>query len=159
MNLNGPPATAAGARAIVRQVQRTFADRTDHDPGWFAAKTHLAFARNASGRGGRSPIESRQAPHEVVDHAVGVGMIDVEAVELAVGRQIDAGLPLDVEDHAGRVDERLLAGECGQPLGDGIRSDGRGENGGHRCRGVSARDGSDHTQFLEKPLPEPLQCW
>ena len=43
-------------------------------------------------------------------------MIDVEAIEFAIGRQIDAGLALDVEDHPGGVEPRLLARERDEPL-------------------------------------------
>ena len=65
-------------------------------------------------------------------------MIDVEAVEFAIGRQVDAGLPLDVEDHAGGVQAGLLAGQGGQPVGDGVGADGGGEDGGfgHGTRSV-----------------------
>ena len=47
-------------------------------------------------------------------------MIDVEAVELTISREIDAGLALDVEDHAGRIRARLFARKRGEPIGDGI---------------------------------------
>ena len=36
-------------------------------------------------------------------------MIDVEAIKLAVGREIDSGLTLGIKDHARRVHHRLLA--------------------------------------------------
>ena len=79
----------------------------------------------------RAADDRRDAGHradEVFDHAVGVGMVDVEAVELAVGRQIDAGLTLDVEYDAGRIDHRLLAGQRGEPVGHRVGADGGGED-------------------------------
>ena len=39
---------------------------------------------------------ARHRPHEVFDHAVGLGMVDVEAIKLAVADEIDAGLLLRV---------------------------------------------------------------
>jgi hypothetical protein len=49
-------------------------------------------------------------PHEVLDHAVGLGVVDVEPVQLAVADDVDAGLLLRVDDHARRVDQRLFGG-------------------------------------------------
>ena len=46
--------------------------------------------------------------HEVLDHPVGVGMVDVEPIQLAVGGEIDAGLPLEIEDDARGIDQGLL---------------------------------------------------
>ena len=43
-------------------------------------------------------------PHEIFDHAVGLGMIDVEAGQFAVADKIDAGLLLDVDHDARRVE-------------------------------------------------------
>ncbi len=60
---------------------------------------------------------------EVFDHPVRVRVVDVEPVELAVGREIDPRLPLDVEDDARGVDDRLLAGEGSEPIRDRVRSD------------------------------------
>ena len=53
---------------------------------------------------------------EVFDHPVGIGMIDVEAIEFAIGGQIDARLALRVEDDAGGIEPRLLAGQGRQPI-------------------------------------------
>jgi hypothetical protein len=55
-------------------------------------------------------------------------VIHVEPVQFTVGRQVDAGLPLKVEHHAGGVQQRLLARQGGQPVGDRIRSDRRRQN-------------------------------
>ena len=71
---------------------------------------------------------ARHRTDEVLDHAVGIGMIHVEAVEFAIGGQVDAGLPLDVEDDARGVQTRLLAGQRGQPFGNRVGADGGSEN-------------------------------
>jgi hypothetical protein len=55
-------------------------------------------------------------------------VVDVEAVELAVGRQVDAGLALEVEDDAGGVNHGLLARQGGEPVRHGIGADGGGED-------------------------------
>jgi hypothetical protein len=47
-------------------------------------------------------------------------MVDVEAVELAIGGEIDTRLALNVEHDPGRVEPCLLAGKGRQPGGDGI---------------------------------------
>jgi hypothetical protein len=67
---------------------------------------------------------------EVLNHAIGVGMIDIEAVKLAIGGQVNTRLPLKVEDDASRIDQRLLARECHQPIGYRIRTHGRAEDSG-----------------------------
>ena len=59
-----------------------------------------------------------------------VGMIDVEAGELAVGRQVDAGLTLDVENHARGINHRLLTWEGGEPIWNRIGTDRGGEDAG-----------------------------
>ena len=79
------------------------------DRGGFGAEAHLLLG--AKGLGIDPPDGGVTAAHrsdEVFDHPVGVGVVDVEAVELAVGGQIDAGLALGVEDDTGGVDDGLL---------------------------------------------------
>jgi hypothetical protein len=66
--------------------------------------------------------------HEVIDHSVGIGMIDVEAVEFAIGRQVDRGLALDVEYDARGIETRLFARQRRQPIWDGVGTDGGGED-------------------------------
>ena len=46
-------------------------------------------------------------------------MIDVEAVELAVGDQVDSRLLLRRDHDARRVDERLLRRRAREPVGSG----------------------------------------
>ena len=59
--------------------------------GFVIAAAHLARGR-------------RPSADEILDHAVGIGMVDVEAVEFAIGGQVDAGLALNVENHARGVE-------------------------------------------------------
>ena len=131
VNLNGPARDAGGELAIGQQIQRAFAERPFDHAGGLAAEPHRAHAREGLVVAASDlAADAGHRANEILDHAVGVGMVDVEAVELAIGRQVDAGLALRVEDHAGGVDARLLAGQRGEPVGDRIRAD----RGGQDCR-------------------------
>ena len=122
--LEGLAREGAGAAAGQRQVERAAADRAvDHArrPG---AEAHAALgAIGDQLLEGRGRAHARQRPHEVLDHAVGLGVVDVEARELAVAHHVDAGLLLGVQHHARRVDHRLLAGIGGEPIGNRIGPD------------------------------------
>jgi len=61
-------------------------------------------------------------------------MVDVEAVELAVAHEIDAGALLCRDDHARRVDERLLRRRARQPVRQRIGADHRRQDARHRGR-------------------------
>ena len=50
-------------------------------------------------------------------------MIHVEAVELAVAHEIDAGLLLRMDDDARRVDHRLLGRQRAEPVRERIGAD------------------------------------
>ncbi|MCG3162044.1 MAG: hypothetical protein JMDDDDMK_03272 [Acidobacteria bacterium] len=50
-------------------------------------------------------------------------MIDIPAVKLAVGDDVNACQFLNLEDDFGRVNQRLLAGQRDQPFRRGIRTD------------------------------------
>jgi hypothetical protein len=112
-------------------VERALVERADDDAGGFPAEAHRVmagkFLRRRATHDGRNP---RHRADEIFDHAVRVGVIDVEAVEFAIGRKIDPGLPLDVEDDASRVDDRLFARQGGEPIRDRVGADGRRENAG-----------------------------
>ena len=58
-------------------------------------------------------------------------MVDVEAVQLAVADQVDAGLLLRVDDDARRVGQRLLGGRGGEPVGQRIGADDGGLDARH----------------------------
>ena len=98
-----------GARAIIRQVQRSFPDRPHHHARGLAAETHFRFGaeRRRIRAAGLGP-DAAEPVHEVVDHPVGFGMVDIEAVQLAVAYHVDTGLFLRVDDDPRRVHQRLL---------------------------------------------------
>ena len=87
-----------------------------------------AGLRRLCDRCGRERCGCRRAAEEVVDHAVGIGMVDIEAVEFAIGWQVDTGLALDVEDYARGIGAGLFTGQRGEPVGDRIGADGSGED-------------------------------
>ena len=97
----------------------------DHTRG-LAAEAHLALlTERPPVRNADFGLDSADATDEVLDHPVRVGMVGIEAVELAVCRQVDPGTALRVDDHARRVDHRLLVRECREPVDGRIRADGR----------------------------------
>ena len=119
VNLNGPPATLAASSQSASRLSEPSPKRLLHHAGGLAAELHGALAGEALVIA--APHLGAYAGHgadEVLDHAVGIGMIDVEAVEFAVGGQVDARLALRVEDDARGVEARLLAGQRGQPVGN-----------------------------------------
>ena len=69
-------------------------------------------------------VDAPKFAREVLDHAVGVRMIDVEAVQFAVGGKIHPSVTLGGEYDAGGVDEALLVWIGGEPIGNGVGSDG-----------------------------------
>ena len=126
-----------GGVTVGQEIQASLANRRLHGTSRPAAEIHR------SQRGKCIPIrlaqprfDSGHRSHKVIDHAIGVGMIDVEAIELAIGRQIDPGLPLNVENDARCVAPRLVARQRNQPIGQGIRADSGGEDsrGRRNCR-------------------------
>ena len=132
-----------GEFAIGEEVERALGKGRLHDAGGLAAELHGAFAGEALVIA--APHLGAYAGHrteEVFDHAVGIGMIDVEAIEFAIGGQIDARLALRVEDDAGGIEPRLLAGQGRQPIRNGIAAHGGGEDGGfRRHKGPGTWDG------------------
>ncbi len=96
--------------AVMEEVEGTFPEFIDHDTGGLAPETHGRMARKFLGDGATN--HGRNAGHgadEILDHAVGVGVIDIETRQLAIGRQIDAGLALDIKNHPGGIDDALFA--------------------------------------------------
>ena len=127
--LKGTAGDGRGALAIGEKIERAFAEGAGDDAGRLAAEAHRMMARKFFGD--RAADDGRDAGHrsdEILDHAVGVGVIDVEAVELAVGGEIDAGLALEIEDDARGVEHGLFTREGGEPIRHGIRADGSGED-------------------------------
>lgn len=122
-----------GAAAIGEEVERAFAEGGLDDAGGFGAEAHGRVAFELLGGGAADGAgDARHRADKVFNHTVGVRMIDVEAVEFAVGGEIDAGVALDVEDNAGGVDDGELAGERGEPFRHGVGTDGGGLDEGNR---------------------------
>src|SRR2546427_13017 len=88
-------------------------------PGMFASSTctQAQFKSHAA-----KPVG------EILDHAVGIGMIHIETIQFTVGGQVNARLALEIENDARGVEQRLLAGQGREPVRDGIRADGGGED-------------------------------
>ena len=109
VNLSGPPASARGPCARSRQIQGPGPERPLGHRRRPAAKPH---ARLSPERLQLIEVDLRPHPRhgvdEVLDHAVGLGVVDVEPVELAVADEIDPGRLLGVQHHAGRVGEGFL---------------------------------------------------
>ena len=142
VNLNGPPDTLAASSQSASRLSEPSPSGCLHDAGGLAAELHGALAGEALVIA--APHLGAYAGHraeEVFDHAVGIGMIDVEAIEFAIGGQIDARLALGVEDDAGGIEARLLAGQGGQPIRNGIAAHGGSEDSGlRRHRGPGTWD-------------------
>ena len=64
--------------------------------------------------------------HEIVNHPIRVGMIDVEAIQLAIRHDINAGEFLRFEHDTRCIRQCLLTWEREEPIRHGITSnDGR----------------------------------
>ena len=125
--LEGPGGQRRRPLAGAGQVERAAADRSLDDARRPGAKAHprhgpvghhLVEAHGVADAGHR--------PHEVLDHPVGLGMVEVEAVELAVADHVDAGLLLGGDDHPGGVDQALLGWRGRQPVGHRVGADDGG---------------------------------
>ncbi len=104
VNLKGPLATAAARPQSSGRFSDPSVTGPMTTPAGLLRKRISAFARNASAS--RRPTSYRMPPEpadEVINHAVGVRVIHVESIQLAIRRQIDAGLTLKIEDDAGGV--------------------------------------------------------
>ena len=124
-----------GARARQLEIQRSRADRPFDHSRRARAEAHARAARVIEPFGEADVgAHAGHRPHEVLDHAVGLGMIDVEAVELAVAHEVDAGALLRRDHHARRIDQRLLRRRARQPVRQRIGADHGGENARHGAR-------------------------
>ena len=113
VNLSGGRVSAAGEFEIARQVQRALADLAGDDAGGRRPVSQpLRPPRNlAMSVIGESRADAVHAADEVVDHAVGLGMAWIEAVQFAVGDHVDAGQFLRLQDHQDGVAQRA-ASKC-----------------------------------------------
>ena len=135
VNLNGPPAKAGGDFTIGAEIQPAFADEAFDYARRLAPKLHVALLRESLViAAAHNASYAGHGAQEILDHPVGIGMTNVEAIEFAIGRQVDARLPLDIEDDPRRVRPRLLAGKRGQPVWNRIRANCRRQYGwpGHQ---------------------------
>src|SRR6185312_896821 len=124
-----------GARKGGRQIERARADRAfDHRRRSGAEVMRLRLLEGEPfGEPDLAP-HAGHWPHEILDHAVSLGVIDVEAIKLAVADQIDAGHLLGVDDDPRGVDQRLLGRQRDEPVRHRIGADGRGlDTMSHRC--------------------------
>ena len=96
---------------IAREIQRSLIDRPFHNPRRFGTKTHaVEVGKLLNIRASHLCADPSQRPNEIFDHAVRLGVIDIEAIELAVADEIDAGLLLGGDDHPRRIDDGLSGG-------------------------------------------------
>jgi hypothetical protein len=136
--LEGPAGQRRCPLAGAGQVERAAADRAVDDAGRPGAKAHprhrpvghdLVEAHGVADAG--------HGPDEVLDHPVGLGMVEVEAVELAVADDVDARRFLGGDDDARGVDQSLLGRRRREPVGHRVGADDRGldsRRSGHaRC--------------------------
>ena len=113
----------------VRQVESAVADWALDHARRLGAKSHAGLV--AIGDyffKGNLRANAGHGMHEVLDHAVGFRVIDIEAVKLAIAHHIDPGGFLRCDDDASGVAQCLCAGGGDQPVGDGIRSNDRCPN-------------------------------
>ncbi len=113
-DLRGPP-------AVLNQVEPTSMQGLAHDGGGLGPEAHLLLGPEGLGVGPPNDrVASSHGADEVLDHAVGVGVIDVEAVELTIRGEVDSSLSLSIEDDPGGIDYGLLGGQGAEPVGHGI---------------------------------------
>jgi hypothetical protein len=130
--LERPAGKAAGARAGDRQVERSRFDRAGHHARRASAKAHArGFCILEPLRKADVAADAGHRPGEVLDHPVRLGMVRIEAVQLAVAHQIDPRLLLRREDDARCIGKRLLGRRGGQPVGNRVRADDGGADA--RC--------------------------
>jgi len=132
-----PPGQHAGLATGVGQIQGAAAQCGFDHAGRAAAKPHAGLAAVGHEFVERDlGADTGHRSDEILDHPVGLGMVDVEAVELAVADQVDVGAFLGMQHHPGGVDQGLFGWIGGEPCRHRIGAD----HGGADARG-SAHDG------------------
>ena len=93
----------AGEFEITGEIERAFCDLTgDEARGLASVCEALIFAKLFDIAQREAGVDAIHAANEIVDHAVGLGMAGVEAVQFAIGDHIDTGPLLRLEhDHDG----------------------------------------------------------
>ena len=122
--LEGAAGEIGRTLAVVDQVESATVQRFAHHSGGLGAEAHaLVGVKGFCFGPADGGIAATHGRDEVLDHTVGIRVIDVEAVEFPVGGQVDPGLALGVEDDPGGIGDGLFGGESVQPVGHGIGSD------------------------------------
>ena len=147
------------------RLRRAFADLAFDDAGRAGAEAEVGefveffFLGAADLR-----ADVLKGADEVIDHAVGFGMIDVVAIEFAVGEEVEAGHLLGFDDDGHGVAEGFFGGVGGEPGGDGIAADDGGEDVAchgdllpRRCRTISAAGGR-RTNEMQAQRAEATGC-
>ena len=113
-------------------------DRAVDDTGRLGPESHALLAAICDDLLERDgAAHAGQWQNEILDHTVGLGVIDVEAIELSIADKIDACGFLRTDDGARGVDQRLLGRRRDEPVGHRIRADDGCEDArrsvSHRC--------------------------
>jgi hypothetical protein len=160
---------------VAREVEPPVAEWTRDDPGRQRTVGHSGLLPpGAKLVDAQLGLDSLEGTDEVIDHPVGLGVVDVPAIELPVGDHVDAGQFLGLEHDHHRVAEALAGVVDAQPGGDRIAADDRGlDHGGpRRCLirgpGQPGRPASElvapalsipHRPRGRGPLPSILWSW
>ncbi len=109
------------------QVECSRADRANHDASRLGAVRHTGLrAELQLVSPGKLCIDPAHLADEVVNHAVGLGMVEVVAVQLAVGDHIDARQLLGAHHHQGGIAQVRARGRDAQPVGNRVAADDGG---------------------------------
>ena len=129
--LEGSAGDARCFLAIGVQIQTAFTQRTRYRGCWLAPESHgIVSSKGLIVAPSQVRADAFHGRDEVLDHAVRIRMIDIKAIQFAIGRQVDSGLSLHVENDASRVDQGGFTGQRGEPVGNRIRADSRRKNVG-----------------------------
>ena len=103
------------------QVEDAIADFVRDDARGGGAEAHSLVGPERFDVADRvAGLDARHTGHEVVDHAVGLGVAGVETVQLSVGDKVDPGKLLRLENNGNGVAERCPRRVAVQPAGDGV---------------------------------------
>ena len=113
-------------RIVAGEVEPPVAERAGDDPGRQRPVRHAGLLPPGPELiEGQLGLDSLEWTDEVIDHPVGLGVVDVPAIELPVGDHVDAGQFLGLEHDQHRVAEALAGVVDAQPGGDRIAADNR----------------------------------
>ena len=122
----------ASELVIARKVERALADLARDHAGRLGAigqaRVRAEFVKIADGK---TRGDAVHAADEIIDHAVGFGMAGVEAVELAVGDDVDAGQFLGFEHNHDGVAQGDARAVAQKPVRHGVAADDSSPDGHH----------------------------